>query len=133
MHNGSAIFRIILVCITSCSIIFELSCMLVMQLTKSEAFQGSIWTLIKKYRKNINNLYYPISLMFLSFVEKQALLLENLTMEVPYITMLHWLIHCVFFVCGSEVDLVTREDPFCSVCHKRDMSQRRKSRELSGH
>ena len=39
-------------------------------------------------------------------------------------------------VCGSEVDLVIREDyyPFCSeYATKGDMSQRRKSRELSGH
>ena len=39
-------------------------------------------------------------------------------------------------VCRSEVDLVIREDcyPFCSgYATKGDMSQRRKSRELSGH
>ena len=32
------------VCMISCRSIFELSCMLVMQLMKSEAFGGSIWT-----------------------------------------------------------------------------------------
>ena len=38
------------------------------------------------------------------------------------------------FLCGSEVDLVIREDcyPFCSVCNERGYKPRRKSREHSG-
>ena len=54
---------------------------------------------------------------------------DKLTSESPieiayYVT---WLIHCVFLG-ESEVDLVIRD---VDVCHERDTSQRRKSRELS--
>ena len=91
---------------------------------------------IKNTKKN-NNLCYPISLVFLPFVEKQTSLLENLTMEVRYYVALADPLFFFFAcVCRSEVDLVIREDcyPFCSgYATKGDMSQRRKSRELSGH
>ena len=119
--------------------------MLVMQLTKSEAFSREYLYIhfITKYQKKHNNSSYPISLVFLPFVEKQALLLENLTMEVRYYVALAdplfffvWVCVCVCVcVCGSEVDLVIREDcyPAAVYATKGDMSQRRKSRELSGH
>ena len=59
-------------------------------------------------------------------------------MEVRYyVALADELFFCMCVcVCGSEVNLVIREDyyPFCSeYATKGDMSQRRKSRELSGH
>ena len=51
--------------------------------------------------------------------------------EVPYFVAFA---DPLCFLCGSEVDLVIREDcySFCSVCNERGYKPRRKSREHSG-
>ena len=143
MHNGSAIFRIILqfawlVAASSLNWVAWWSC----NWQNLRPFEGVFGHILhKKYPPKNNNLCYLISLVFLPFVEKQTSLLENLTMEVRYYVALadplFFFCVCVCVcLCRSEVDLVIREDcyPFCSgYATKGDMSQRRKSRELSGH
>ena len=110
-----------------------------MQLTKSEAFSREYLYIhfITKYQKKHNNSSYPISLVFLPFVEKQALLLENLTMEVRYYVALADPLF--FFVCGCVCVCVCvcvwkwgRFSnsrgllPGCSVCHKRGYEPEKK-------
>ena len=87
MHNGSAIFRIILqfawlVAEASLNWVACWSC----NWQNLRPFEGVFGHILHKEipKKKHNNLSYPISLVFLPFVEKQASLLENLTMEVRY-------------------------------------------------
>ena len=138
MHNGSAIFRIILqfawlVAEASLNWVACWSC----NWRNLRPFEGVFGHILHKEIPKIhNNLSYPIFLVFLPFVEKKTSLLENLTMEVRYyVALADPLFFFCACVCGSGVDLVIREDcyPFCSgYATKGEMSQRRKSRELSG-